>query len=87
MIGGKYVEFGAPFEAQKLVDGNWHHVAGSFDGESIRLFVDGKKIGEQAARGKLSQGDSSAAYIGSSGGSTAWFRGGIDDFRICAVKA
>ena len=26
-------------------DGNWHHVAGSYDGSSVRLYVDGSQVG------------------------------------------
>jgi Concanavalin A-like lectin/glucanases superfamily len=26
-------------------DGKWHHVAGTFDGDRVRLYVDGKQIG------------------------------------------
>lgn len=26
-------------------DGNWHHVAGTYDGTAVRLFVDGKEVG------------------------------------------
>lgn len=26
-------------------DGNWHHVAGSYDGTDVHLFVDGKEVG------------------------------------------
>ena len=27
-------------------DGKWHHVAGTFDGTSVRLYVDGTQVGE-----------------------------------------
>jgi hypothetical protein len=29
-------------------DGNWHHVAGAFDGQVLRLFVDGRPVGDPA---------------------------------------
>jgi Concanavalin A-like lectin/glucanases superfamily len=31
-----------PFPAR---DGKWHHVAGTFDGAVVRLYVDGKQVG------------------------------------------
>ena len=82
VIGGHYVEFGAPVDKALLADGAWHHVAASFDGEAIRLFLDGEQIGEQGRAGKLSSGGGAPAYIGSYDGSGEWFRGGIDDLRI-----
>jgi hypothetical protein len=30
-------------------DGNWHNVAGTFDGHSVRLYVDGQAIGQPTA--------------------------------------
>ena len=31
-------------------NGAWHHVAGSFDGRALRLFVDGRPVGEPSTR-------------------------------------
>lgn len=81
-IGGKYVEFGAAHDPKKLSDGNWHHVAGSFDGRTIRLFVDGQKIGEKKYNGSLNSAEGTPSFIGSFRGSSEFFEGGIDDLRI-----
>ncbi|RYY57163.1 MAG: DUF4981 domain-containing protein [Chitinophagaceae bacterium] len=32
---------------------NWHHVAGVYNGKSISLFIDNKKVGEAPATGKI----------------------------------
>lgn len=31
-------------------DGQWHHVAGTFDGQALRLFLDGVQVGSAVAR-------------------------------------
>ena len=81
-IGGKYVEFGAPYEGRKLGDEAWHHVAVTFAGEMLRLYVDGVMIGEQRQPGTLSSGGNAPAFIGSDRGRSEFFHGGIDDLRI-----
>jgi hypothetical protein len=35
----------SPDGSPAVWDGGWHHVAGTYDGESVRLFVDGFEIG------------------------------------------
>ena len=81
-IGGKYVEFGANASLEQLADGQWHLITGSYDGSFMRLYVDGREIGRQAANGSLSPGGKADAHIGSYGGRTEFFPGGIDDVRI-----
>jgi hypothetical protein len=40
---GQYIV--TPESSTALWDGNWHHVAGTFDGAKVRLYVDGKQVG------------------------------------------
>jgi len=81
-IGGSYVEKGAALPAAKLKDGEWHLVAATYDGSAVKLYADGKEIGSAAVSGKLDTGGSRSAYIGSLGGRSEYFAGGIDDMRI-----
>jgi hypothetical protein len=67
-------------------DGAWHHVAGTFDGAMLRLFVDGTEVGAGAARSDVVEygtlnGDDLffGRYPGCSG---LDFDGTIDDVRI-----
>ena len=38
-------EYISPDAGQGIWDGNWHAVAGTFDGQAVRLYVDGAQIG------------------------------------------
>jgi hypothetical protein len=38
--------FGSPEAPPTIWDGKWHVVAGTFDGTTVRLFVDGSQVGE-----------------------------------------
>ncbi|MCH8924022.1 MAG: polysaccharide deacetylase family protein, partial [Planctomycetes bacterium] len=81
-IANQYREFGAKYAKEKLADGQWHHVAGSFDGEWLRLYVDGKQIGEQRVPGPLDAGGGAAAFVGSYEDRREPFHGGIDELQI-----
>lgn len=41
-LNGKYVKAQAPAGAMNVK--RWHHVAGVFDGQEVRLYLDGKKV-------------------------------------------
>jgi hypothetical protein len=41
--GSTYVE--SPDAGRGIWDGNWHHVVGTYDGFSVRLYVDGGEVG------------------------------------------
>jgi len=75
----------SPAAAPSVWDGRWHHVAGTFDGKFVKLFVDGKQIGSAPSGGisigyDLPQGDGT---IGGYRGSCALvFEGEMDAVRI-----
>jgi len=81
-INGEYVERGAPLSRDQLKDGRWHLVTVTYDGTVIQFYADGKQIGTADADGKLDTQGTRPAYIGSLGGRSEFFPGGIDDVRV-----
>jgi len=79
-IAGRYEEFGASVEPKTLSDGKWHHVAGTFDGQQINLYVDGKQIGSKTIVGKLTMHSTEPMAVGSYENET--FHGGLNDIRL-----
>lgn len=79
-IAGHYEEFGAAVDPKVLGDGKWHHVAGSFDGGQISLYVDGKQVGSKPVAGKLQMQSTGAMAVGAHGNEP--FHGGLNDIRI-----
>lgn len=62
----------------------WHHVAATYDGSVMRLFVDGKIIAEQSAGGAISV-SGSALHIGAKhrdAGAGDFFKGDLDKIMI-----
>ncbi|MDR2170065.1 MAG: hypothetical protein LBP59_07985 [Planctomycetaceae bacterium] len=43
--GGNYAECDALITPEEILDGKWHLVAGTFDGKFMRVYLDGKEIG------------------------------------------
>ena len=60
--------------------GMWHHLAGTYDGSTIKLYWNGQLISERRYTGGAGS-NASPLYIGSSG-SDRWFDGLIDEVRI-----
>lgn len=80
--GTGYQELDASTDPAMLADGQWHHVAGTYDGRRMTVYLDGLIIGLQTRSGRIVSGGPADAFIGSSGGTGEYFQGGIDDLRI-----
>ncbi|MFP6684213.1 MAG: DUF1592 domain-containing protein, partial [Polyangiaceae bacterium] len=80
-IAGRYEEFGAPVEPKVLHDGKWHHVAGTFDGKQLSLYLDGKLIGSKALEGKLHAESKKQMLVGSYGAGEPFY-GDLNDVRL-----
>jgi len=76
----------ALFADQALPEGRWVHVAGTFDGERIRLYVDGRPIASAPHTGHFDIGEQ-PLWIGAAardGRTVHRFRGGLDELRLDA---
>lgn len=80
-IAGRYVEFGAPVDPSVLGDGKWHHVAGTFDGEQMELYVDGEMIGSKVEKGQLYTASNLPMEVGAYGGREP-FLGDLRSIRL-----
>ncbi|MHC4198900.1 MAG: LamG-like jellyroll fold domain-containing protein, partial [Planctomycetota bacterium] len=59
----------------------WHHYAGTFDGSTVTLYVDGAPVATQPYVGTI-DATSSDLFIGCNGIPSAYFDGVIDDVRV-----
>ncbi len=82
--GTAYVR--SPDSGTGVWDGQWHLAVGTFDGSTVRLYVDGSEVGHGTARSgplEYTLPDSNDFFIGDYPGCTSRsFRGAIDDVNV-----
>ncbi|NUT54739.1 MAG: hypothetical protein HOQ03_01980, partial [Thermoleophilia bacterium] len=61
--------------------GSWSHVAVTYDGATLRLYVNGAQASQLAAAGSLAT-STSPFHIGGNGSWGEWFNGSIDEVRL-----
>ena len=64
-----------------IQDETWHFIAGTWDGTTIKLYIDGELNKELECKGKLSPNDD-PVFIGSRGGSQRFVNGALDEIKI-----
>ncbi len=84
-IGGRYIECDARINPVHVSGGDWHHLAATFDGRTMRVYLDGHEIGALEHPGPLVINSKVSGFIGSSGGRGEFFQGDLDDLRIYAT--
>ena len=82
-IGG-YAECDAPIDPAVLLDGDWHHAVGTFDGQRMRVYFDGKEIASLNRPGQIRVNPAPNGFIGSSSGNGELFVGTIDELKIAS---
>ncbi|MBA7558226.1 hypothetical protein ES705_51021 [subsurface metagenome] len=65
----------------EIWDGEWHHIAGTYDGSNLRLYVDGSEVGSGKSVSKTIGYSAGDLFIGSYG-MGYYFDGLIDEVRI-----
>ncbi len=77
-----YVECDAAIDPSHVLDGAWHHAAATFDGQVMRVYLDGDEIGNLERAGPITTNAQAPAFIGSSNGLGEHLQGMLDDLRI-----
>lgn len=64
--------------------GKWYHVAGTYDGTTMRIYINGEEVGTTAYSGSITNGNYNLTIGGAAYtfGGTRYFDGNIDEVRI-----
>jgi Concanavalin A-like lectin/glucanases superfamily/Domain of unknown function (DUF1929)/Bacterial Ig domain/Kelch motif len=80
--------FSIPGNGERIVNGRgmlppdtWTHLAATFDGASLRLYVNGSQVASTVGAGPI-VGSTGALHIGGHGVLREFFRGRIDEVRV-----
>ncbi|MEM6430095.1 MAG: LamG-like jellyroll fold domain-containing protein, partial [Deinococcota bacterium] len=74
-------ESNTAIEPSYFAGDRWHFVAGTYDGRSFRIYVDGRLIGTQPLMQTINPSQDDPLFIGSYWRGQ-YFQGGIDDLRL-----
>ena len=77
-IGGGWQTISAPFPAV----GQWHHIASTYDGTTIRLYLDGVEVNSQAVAGVITTNTNPLALGQQTGFINEWYSGTMDEVRV-----
>ncbi|MCY4570355.1 MAG: LamG domain-containing protein [Candidatus Poribacteria bacterium] len=64
-----------------IQDGEWHFLAGTWDGEDILLYIDGELEAEMPCKGELKP-NNDPLFIGARGGSGRFLTGAMDEIKM-----
>jgi hypothetical protein len=79
MNGYGWRKLTVPFAAGRL--GEWHHIAATYDGLTMRVFIDGVQVGQLNFAGSIIT-NNNPLTIGAQTGYTSYFGGYLDETRI-----
>jgi len=72
----------AQFKVPTIQFGRWYHLAMTYDGKMIRLYLDGAEVATQAQTGAINKTTSVPLRIGQTSGKDRHFDGLIDEVRL-----
>ncbi len=75
-------DYGSLFGSKTLTTGEWHHVAGVYDGKKMYLYVDGALDNSQEARGAINTNDARLQIGGNTQVGDRFWNGLIDEVRV-----
>lgn len=64
-----------------IQDDTWHFMAGTWDGTTIKLYIDGELSKELECKGKLTP-NNDPVFIGSRGGTQRFVNGALDEIKM-----
>jgi tetratricopeptide (TPR) repeat protein len=76
-------QWGNLFGTRNVNDGQWHHIAGVYDGKKMYLYVDGTLDVSQDASGRIAQNDRPVFLGDNCEESERYFKGLLDDVIVC----
>ena len=85
--GFVYTAPGAAAVAQgttTMKEDTWHHVAMVYDGDEVRIYLDGELDGEVARSGDINENEASV-WIGKKANENIWIDGTLDEIRILNI--
>jgi beta-galactosidase len=75
-------EYGSLFGVKEIGPGQWHHVAGVYDGAKMCLYVDGVLDASQEASGTIRTNDTLVQIGANNDMRDRFWNGSIDDVRL-----
>ncbi len=64
-----------------IQDGEWHFLAGTWDGDDILIYIDGELEAEMPCKGELKP-NNDPLFIGARGGSGRFLTGALDEIKV-----
>ncbi len=77
-----YVECDGSIDPARVLDGEWHHCAGTFDGTTMRVYLDGVEVASLERPGTIATDPDAPVFVGSSSGTSEHFQGGLDELAL-----
>src|SRR5439155_12754906 len=82
---GGYQDLVVPISPDDYVDGNWHHIAATYDGTTKRIYKDGIQIGSASQSGNVAATGGSC-IVGANLHYPEYVNGLIDEVRIWRLE-